>query len=659
MTIQTPIATAPGKSKAAGGPGASGASKAAGRVGGILSSPIRAGLNRGRQSVALGQRFFRRARACWMIMGAVPALLVASGVISIFVPPQIAESLLREDLRQNAFLWQQATLNAVEHGSHILDGAPVSQRDDDRLRLLASSTEFYRMKIFAADGTIIWSSRRAEIGNRTDKPYFTDQVMHGRVFTKFDIKDASEVEGFASRALYGTARTTRTVGEIYVPVLDNGAVLGAIEFYTDLTDVEATLLYRVRFLLISILGLGNLMALASAIWFTRSTRVRAALEQERANRDAEAMARQIQLAREVQLLGDLNEWLQSADTMAELFDMVSRFMTHILPFAEGSIYVYSNSRDVLDGWACWNGGHLHEHIRPDDCWGLRRGRTYTYGAAEVSFPCRHSDRDDDRAYFCFPILAHGETVGLMHIRSAQGDTVEEFRSCQKLAQMCAEQISMAIANVRMRDQLREQSVRDPLTGMFNRRHMNETLRRFLEGSRRNGDPVSVLSIDVDHFKKFNDNHGHDAGDMVLQAVAEVLEQNVEGDEVACRPGGEEFAVLLPGLAPEAAVERAERIRRAIEAVQVHYGDGDLPRITISVGVAHAPQQALLVQDLLKIADEALYEAKANGRNQVVDAGAAKSAGSAKETNGPESKAQRVAAVPLKGVGGVAPGTAAE
>ena len=188
---------------------------------------------------------------------------------------------------------------------------------------------------------------------------------------------------------------------------------------------------------------------------------------------------------------------------------------------------------------------------------------------------------------------------------------------RRLAQMCAEQISLAIANVRMRDQLQDQSIRDPLTGLYNRRHLTDTLRRSLSARQRTGAALSVVAIDVDHFKRFNDNHGHDAGDMVLRAVATALAEQCDRDELACRIGGEEMMVLLPATTTPEAMVRAEAMRAAVEAVTVRYGEKTLPRVTISLGVAVAPNHGTLPQDLMRVADDALYKAKAAGRNQVV------------------------------------------
>jgi len=347
----------------------------------------------------------------------------------------------------------------------------------------------------------------------------------------------------------------------------------------------------------------------------------------------------LRLTREVKLLSELNEWLQSSRSLDELFDLVSAFMAKLLTDCAGSIYVYSNSRDVLDGACTWNGGSLLDHIRPESCWGLRRGRAYAYGTSEIDFVCEHVSEEDHQGqpYFCFPVLAHGETVGLMHLMPIHGISGEEFQKMRRLAQMCAEQISLAIANVRMRDQLHHQSVRDPLTGLYNRRYFLETLRKQVDSGKSRHHQLSILSIDVDHFKKFNDNHGHDAGDMVLRAVGSTLEHQCDGDETPCRFGGEEFVVMLPGSDRGAALQRAESIRKAIETISVRYGEKTLPRISISIGLACFPEHGTMPQDLLKAADNALYDAKAKGRNQVCVAGA----------SDPATKAPVIAAIAPK------------
>ena len=550
-------------------------------------------------------------------------VLLAAAALSAWavyaVPAPAVDRMLEADLRKQATDWRRRILLHLEDGAGSFFTGQLDQHDIEYLSLLPATTDAYRIKLFQADGRVMWSTRPADIGTVNRKPYFQQKVAKGAVYYARGTKPVSQVDGFETRDT-GAMAVSREVAEIYTPVLKGGQFAGAIEFYSDITAVRDTFLSRVR---ISLALVSAVMVAAIGIVSVvviRTNRLSLRQMQQRAAKDQEIMASQMQLAREVKLLGELNEWLQSCRSLDELFKMVSEFMSHLLPDAEGSIYVFSNSRDVLAGCASWNGGGLKDHIRPDECWGLRRGRTYEYGASEVEFTCAHAAPHDGRPYFCFPILAHGETVGLMHLR-AMPPRAGDFATCKPLAQMCAEQISMAIANVRMRDQLHDQSVRDPLTGLFNRRHMTDSLRKHLNSGELNCTRLSVIAVDVDHFKKFNDNHGHDAGDMVLRAVSTVLEKACDGSEAACRPGGEEFTLILPGATPEEALARAELLRQAVEEISVRYGEKTLPQITISAGVAHYPAHGLLPQDLLRAADEALYAAKAKGRNQVCAAAA--------------------------------------
>lgn len=327
--------------------------------------------------------------------------------------------------------------------------------------------------------------------------------------------------------------------------------------------------------------------------------------------------------REMALLSELDEWLQSCQSLAELFDIVSAFMGKILPQTSGELYVYSNSRDVLDGACHWNSDGIAEQIQPDACWSLRRGRPYEFGSGTISMPCTHVEHQmadgDIGGYVCLPIIAHGDTVGLLHIKfdvhPADGDD-QHALDPRRFAMQCAEHISLAIANVRLRDELRDQSTKDVLTGLFNRRYFMETMRAELGRAQRLESDVAILSFDADKFKTFNDNHGHDAGDVVLREIAECMRATFRKDDVLCRFGGEEFCVLMPETSREAAMAAAEKFRQAVESVSIIYSGGKLPPVTISGGVAAFPADAKSPQDLLAAADQALYEAKAKGRNRV-------------------------------------------
>ncbi|WP_424831102.1 diguanylate cyclase [Ruegeria sp.] len=546
-------------------------------------------------------------------------LTAAAGWGIYALPAPVVDRMLRTDILKQAELWKRRVVLHLEDPETALRTGRIDPHDAEFLSSMPEASDVYRFKLFDTAGQVVWSTRPDEIGTSEPRAFFRSDVARGMNHYIQEVVPLSEIDGLDLHTENVSNTTQHHVAEVFVPVTKNGRFIGAIEFFTDFTDLRGTFITRLRVSLAILSGVALIALGAVSLVTYRTNRFQVLALQSRSAKERELMDDQLRLAREVRLLGELNEWLQSSRSLDELFDMVSRFMTHILPEAEGSVYVYSNSRDVLDGCASWNGGTHKTHIHPEGCWGLRRGRTYEFGASEVDFVCEHAEPHDGRPYFCFPILAHGETVGLLHLRAHEGSD-DEFHSSKKLAQLCAEQISMAIANVRMRDQLHDQSVRDSLTGLFNRRHMTDALRKSISRSQQTGARLSLIAVDVDHFKKFNDTHGHDAGDMVLRAVGAALEQGCDRDEVACRIGGEEFMLILPDNSPEEAVTRAEKLRQAVEAVTVRYGEKSLPRITISVGVAHYPAHGTMPQDLMRSADDALYLAKDKGRNQVHVAG---------------------------------------
>ncbi len=346
---------------------------------------------------------------------------------------------------------------------------------------------------------------------------------------------------------------------------------------------------------------------------------------EKANR---ALALEKSRRRQTRLLSEFDEWLHCCKSLDELLRVLGIFMERLLPGSSGQLYVYSNSRDVLDGKCSWKTKGALEFIRPDDCWSLRRGRPYSYGTGDVDLTCTHVDDDGgaDRIgeYLCIPILAHGDTVGLMHIRYPLGSNMlkgtdnqnSNVSTTHQFAIQCAEHISLAIANVRLRDQLQDQSTKDSLTGLFNRRYFMDSMRSAIGHAERKGERMSILTLDADHFKRFNDNHGHDAGDLVLRMISKSMMSACNSGQVPCRLGGEEFAILLPNSEIEKAQIFAEELRKTIEGQTVRYSGSDLPKVTVSIGVSEYPTHGTEPQGLLKTADVALYTAKAEGRNRI-------------------------------------------
>lgn len=607
----------------------------------------------------------------WRMLAQMGAIILFASVAILYLPRPMAERLLRDDMVNRAHQWETRLETILDGGRATFATGRIAARDKASLALFLRASDVFRMRLFDRRGRIFWSSRPDEIGRTLPEDSFATVAATGRYVYAQDETTVARIDGFRqdNPDSFHRPGDRRLVAEITVPVLERGQFQGAVEFYRDITTMHASFVARMRTALAAFAGIGVVLSCGIILFIVLNDQKRMRLMRENAVQEQVIMEQQKRAAREIRMLSSLNEWLQSSNSLDELFSMVSAFMGRLLPDCAGSIYVYSNSRDVLDGACQWNGAPLHAHIRPDSCWGLRRGRTYAYGQGEIDFACEHvtgpgvgpeqppapspgipparpgvparenpvsesryQPWKDGRPYFCFPVLAHGETVGLMHLAPCAGVSTETFVAVRNLGQMCAEQISLAIANVQLRDQLHHQSVRDPLTGLFNRRHFLENLRRHIDAARHEKGAVSLISIDVDHFKAFNDNHGHDAGDMVLRAVGETLERLCDGDEIPCRMGGEEFIALLPDAGMKAALAKAEQLRKAIAAIKIRYGEKTLPRITISAGVSTWPADGAMPQDLIKAADNALYEAKARGRNRVCPTAGATRENRAKDPN---------------------------
>ena len=332
---------------------------------------------------------------------------------------------------------------------------------------------------------------------------------------------------------------------------------------------------------------------------------------------------------ERQLLALTSEWLYSAKSLDELLMVVQRAMHTLIPEADGALYIYGDDRSRLDLAASW--GTLPDfaaQILPDECWALRRGRAYAYGLKPIQFACDHVTKPGT-PYFCLPIIAHGETIGLMHIvfdGFEEGGALRHMRddvlrNRWDISLICAEQISLAVANVRLRQELHERSVRDPLTGLWNRRWFMDHAGRELAAAQRDGRPVSVIMVDVDHFKRFNDQHGHDAGDLVLREMGTILHRMTTETLSPCRLGGEEFVLLCPGAGPSDAHDLAQALHMALATTRLTHAGAELPLVTVSCGIATMPQQGTRLDQLLAAADQALYRAKDAGRNRTVMADA--------------------------------------
>ncbi len=307
--------------------------------------------------------------------------------------------------------------------------------------------------------------------------------------------------------------------------------------------------------------------------------------------------------------------IQSAPTVGDTSAILTTCLTGLLPGVSGTLYLYRNSPDVLEPLASWGSADAAAVPIPrEDCWALRFGRAHDH-CCEHDLRCNHLRSETRTQHLCLPMVTQGAVIGMMSVRF-DSLSAEQFGTHRELVTALAEQVSLALSNVQLREALRAQSIIDPLTDLYNRRFLEETLKRELARSTRNKSSLSVIMFDVDHFKHLNDTYGHDAGDTVLKAVATAAKAAVRKADIVCRYGGEEMIVVMPDCAEGMAMERAEMIRRAIEAMRTAHGGRDMPQVTASFGVASHPVFGVDGDSLVRAADAALYVAKRRGRNNV-------------------------------------------
>jgi diguanylate cyclase (GGDEF)-like protein len=404
------------------------------------------------------------------------------------------------------------------------------------------------------------------------------------------------------------------------------AVAAAVEDIEKQVGRESEALQTNAYLLALSVGLAVIIALLlSAVQF-------ALFRAEIARRGA-TETELVDKSNDIRLLSDLANALQAANVRDESYTIIEGLAGQLLRGTPGSLYIYSHSRDHLHLAAAWGGAAelaaLPPFFAPDTCWALRRGMPLVGRVGGAALNCTHV-ANGDHSYLCMPIHAQGTVYGVLHLVSASLDYERAFAHAMGLAQGLAEQLSLALANIELRERLRNFAIRDGLTGLYNRRFLEEFLDRELSRADRTATKVAVGLLDIDHFKMFNDNFGHGIGDEVLKRIGAYLVNAVRKTDIVCRYGGEEIVVVLPDCDVERARAVGEKLREGIARLDLSDAGANLPRVTASIGMTVYPDLCPDRTELIASADRAMYRAKRAGRNRVCVAQDAEEA--AGETN---------------------------
>jgi diguanylate cyclase (GGDEF)-like protein/PAS domain S-box-containing protein len=401
---------------------------------------------------------------------------------------------------------------------------------------------------------------------------------------------------YAGQSVRGSTRRARNDGtfvdvEVHaVPLIIDGQVRGAYALYNDITDA-----------------------------------IKAAQEREEQGNTLHRSLTELQSrTNEMTLLIELSDMLQCCASLEEAYSVITQFGKKLFSAGcSGSLSVFKSSRNILESAGAW-GAHVTPlaPFSPDSCWALRRGKPHWSTGSSAELVCHHLNNylgaNDG---LCVPMVAQGETIGVLQLQigpasesKASNENIQVV--LQRIASSAAGQIALSIASLKLREALKDQSIRDPLTGLYNRRFMQESLDRELLRARRTNRPFTVMFIDIDHFKRFNDSFGHDAGDLVLQVFAKTLTNHFRGGDIICRYGGEEFALVLPDSSLRDAERRANDLRVEVKKLSINHRNTILDPITFSVGLAAFPEHGSTAEELFRVADKCLYDSKTQGRDRI-------------------------------------------
>jgi diguanylate cyclase (GGDEF)-like protein len=361
-----------------------------------------------------------------------------------------------------------------------------------------------------------------------------------------------------------------------------------------------------------------LVAAFALVLRAQDRRRRAERESRRSTARLEAsLTEMTQLTDDLRILTVFGERLQGCRNQDEVIDAARRTATDLLPRCAGNVYLVNPSKNHVESAGEWGAPSVMSEpvFAPDSCWCLRRGQTHEINGSSPSQVCAHIHPDDlhGNATCCLPLIAQGENLGLLFL-SCAGSFDDRAR---QLATALAEQLSLALANQKLQETLRTQSIRDPLTGLFNRRYLEASFARELTRSQRRELPLAVLMLDLDHFKRYNDEQGHDAGDQLLAGFGRLLLQLTRREDIACRYGGEEFMLVLAETGSEQAIARAAQIRESLAGLAIPFHRRTLSPATVSIGIAIFPDHGITFDELMRKADAALYQAKRAGRDRAV------------------------------------------
>ncbi len=328
--------------------------------------------------------------------------------------------------------------------------------------------------------------------------------------------------------------------------------------------------------------------------------------------------------REMTLQARMNDLLLACKSRDEAIQIFDINLKDLFSGLSGALALQTADGDGLKTVVRWGDTMVfRDNFGLDDCWAVRRGRLHDIAESSGGLVCEHIEAHTPSGYICLPLMVQNTLLGVLSVETMTAD-VESHMADHRLAVSVGETIKLSLSNLALRDALSEQATRDPLTKLFNRRFMNDSLAHLVARALRSGLPLSIAVLDLDFFKRVNDTFGHDAGDTVLREFGQFLQDNLRSSDIPCRTGGEEFVLIMPDTPLAGARKHCDILRERWKAVPIQHDGKALGTITTSIGLATLPEHGRQIESVLKAADVALYAAKQGGRDRVSAADAAAS-----------------------------------
>ncbi len=479
--------------------------------------------------------------------------------------------------------------------SHAIDsGLPDATIEAmDRLADLIGAGDPIRITIIDEDGAVLGDSSLSvdqvfALDNHLDRPEVVAASATGTgVSTRFSNSMKVDFRYIANRhqspTFDGYLRASMPMNELQSMVAQQKSVISMVGIVMLVTAI-----------LFSIFAARYLSRLANAPLLELENRVR-------------------ERTREIEQIQNFCHMMTACETVEEIGECLSSAGKSLSGTASGALAILKPSLNQLDVVAEWGTDQASStSYSPKDCWGLRRGQIHVSDAQHEGLRCKHGH--PSASEICIPLVAQGTTLGVLHIAGSHDEVANANTSAT--IDTLAENIGLSLANIGLRESLQFQAIRDPLTGLFNRRYLEESLNQEVQRALRKDGSFGVMMVDVDHFKDFNTNFGHKAGDYVLREIASIMAKSMRGEDIACRYGGEEFTLINVDSEVDVTVRRAEEVLERIRSRTFEYGGQSIGFVTVSIGVSSFPESGETVDELLAAADRALFIAKENGRDQV-------------------------------------------